>query len=183
MPTVLVVFLVIVLVLQLIMLAVLSSFGFTLFTGSPYVPTHPVRARRMLEFVDLKEGETILDLGSGNGAILFCAAEEFGARQAIGYEINPVLVWWSRLRAVVRRATKRVQTQRKNIFSVTLPQVDVVAIFLIPQTMEKLREKLARELAPETRIISRGFTFPKVEPRKKLENDTGWYYLYFAGDL
>lgn len=168
---------------QLLLLGVLASFGATLFLGSPYVPTHPIRARRMLQFADFRPGESLLDLGSGNGAILLCAAEEFGAAKAIGYEINPLLVLWSRARAALRRVASRVVTYRRNIFHAPLPQVDVVATFLIPQTMDRLREKLRRELAPDTRIISRGFVFSGVEPRKKLEGDTGWYYLYAAGDL
>ncbi len=173
----------IILALQLVLLTVLASFAFTLFLGSPWVPTQAAKARRMLEFVDFRPGESLLDLGSGDGAILFCAVEDFGARQATGFEINPLLVFAARIRGVLRRSGNRVTSLRRNIFCTPLPNVDVIATFLIPSTMKRLREKFAAELAPETRIISRGFAIPGVTPFKKREGPEEWLYLYHASDL
>lgn len=170
-------------VFQVVIAVVLVTFGATLFLGSPWVPTNRDRARRMLQFAAVAPGETLLDLGSGNGAILFCAVEDFGVRQAVGYEINPLLVWWSRLRARLRRSGKSVVTESRNMFVTPLPKVNVVATFLIPSTMKRLQEKFATELDPDTRIISRGFKIPGVTPLKKQEGPETWLYLYRAGDL
>lgn len=174
--------LIVLLAVQLGVLFVLFSFAITLFFGSPFVPTHPIRAKKMLEFVGLQPGESILDLGSGDGAILFCAVETFGARKAIGYEINPVLIALAKFRARLRRVTDRVFMERHNIFTVEFPKVDVITTFLIPSTMKRLRAKFAT-LPPETRIVSRGFLIPDVEPTKKQEGPDEWLYLYTAGDL
>lgn len=179
----LIVILLAILAVQLIFLLILASFGVTLFFGSPWVPTHRNRARRMLEFAAFVPGETIIDLGSGDGSILFCAVEDFGARQAIGYEINPLLVVWANIRSYIRKMGKRTMTYRKNIFTAPFPQVDVVATFLIPLTMKRLQEKFATELAPDTRIVSRGFAIPGVTPLRKHEGPEEWMYLYRAGDL
>lgn len=175
--------LLVLLALQILVLTALASFAVTLFLGSPWVPTPRGRARRMMEFVGLRPGESVLDLGSGDGAILLCAVEEFGAAKAVGYEINPVLVAMARWRARVRRTRGRVVTERKNIFTVTLPKVDVVTTFLIPSTMKRLRRKFATELHPDTRIVSRGFMIPGVTPLQKHEGPEEWMYLYRAGDL
>ncbi|MEK7459273.1 MAG: 50S ribosomal protein L11 methyltransferase [Patescibacteria group bacterium] len=168
---------------QLIVIGVLASFAVTLFLGSPWVPTPPGRARRMLEFAEFRPGETLLDLGSGDGAILLCAVEDFGAGRATGYEINPVLVAMARWRAWLRKTQGRVVTERKNIFTTRLPDVQVVSTFLIPSTMKRLRHKFATELKPDTRIISRGFAIPGVTPAQKREGPEEWMYLYRAGDL
>lgn len=183
MSTILLAVLIALLAVQIVVLCVLASFGATLFFGSPWVPTPRGRARRMMEFVEFRPGETLLDLGSGDGAILLCAVEEFGAHRAMGYEINPVLVFMARWRAKVRRSRGRVQTYRKNIFTTRLPDVNVVATFLIPSTMKRLRKKFATELHPDTRIISRGFAIPGVTPMRKKEGPEEWMYLYRAGDL
>lgn len=183
MSTFLLAMLIILLAIQIVVLCVLASFGATLFLGSPWVPTPRGRARRMLEFVEFRPGETLLDLGSGDGAILLAAVEEFGAQKAIGYEINPILVLMARWRAKMRRTRGRVVTYQKNIFTTHLPNVNVVATFLIPSTMKRLRKKFATELEPNTRIISRGFAIPGVTPMQKREGPEEWMYLYRAGDL
>lgn len=175
--------LLVILALLLLALLVMTSFALTLFFGSPFVPTHPYRAKRMLEFASFVPGETLLDLGSGDGAILLCAVQDFGAAKAIGYEINPLLVTWARIRAHLRRIADKVTSHRKNIFNEPLPQVDVVSTFLIPSTMKRLHHKLATELHPDTRIISRGFKIPGATPIRKQEGPEVWLYLYRAGDL
>lgn len=174
--------LILLLMLQLSFLLILCSFAVTLFFGSPWVPTHPTRARKMLAFADLQPGETVLDLGSGDGAILFCAVEEFKAFQAIGYEINPVLILLAKMRAKLRKIADQVTTVRGNIFTDKLPQVDVITTFLIPSTMKKLRPRLAA-MPVETRIISRGFKIPGVTPTKQQEGPDEWLYLYRPDDL
>lgn len=174
--------LILLLALQLGILFVLSSFAVTLFFGSPWVPTQPVRARKMLAFAGLQPGETVLDLGSGDGAILFCAVEEFRAYHAIGYEINPVLIAIAKVRAKLRKLADQVTTIRGNIFTDKLPQADVITTFLIPSTMKRLRPRLAA-MPAETRIISRGFKIPGVTPSKQQEGPDEWLYLYRPDDL
>ncbi len=183
MSSILLAILIAILTVQIVTLCVLASFALTLFLGSPWVPTHRSRARRMLEFAALRPSETLLDLGSGDGAILLCAVEEFGAHKATGFEINPLLVAMARFRARVRRTKGRVVTYRKNIFTTPLPDVNVVTAFLIPSTMKRLRKKFATELDPNTRIVSRGFPIPGVIPLQKREGPDEWMYLYRAGDL
>lgn len=175
--------LLLILALQLCVLAVLVSFAVTLFVGAPWVPTPRSRARRMLEFAQFRPGETLLDLGSGDGEILLCSVEEFGAHKAIGYEINPFLVWMARFRAKIRHTRGRVVTDQKNIFTTPLLDVKVVTTFLIPSTMKRLRTKFATELHPDTRIVSRGFVIPGVTPVQKKEGPEEWMYLYRADDL
>ncbi|MBI1908307.1 50S ribosomal protein L11 methyltransferase [Candidatus Uhrbacteria bacterium] len=174
--------LVILLVIQLVVLFVLLSFGITLFFGSPWVPTHPSRAKRMFAFAALQPGETVLDLGSGDGAILICAIEDFGARHAFGYEINPVLIAMARVRAKLRGIRDRVTTIRANIFTDKIIHADVITTFLMPSTMKRILPRLAA-LPQETRIVSRGFQIPGVAATKKQEGPEEWLYLYTAGDL
>lgn len=174
--------LVVLLIIQFIIIFVLLSFGITLFFGSPWVPTHRSRARRMLEFANFKDGETVLDLGSGDGAILFCAVEDFGARHAFGYEINPILIAMARCRAKLRKLERAVTTVKANIFKDKIVHADVITTFLIPSTMKRLLPRFAA-LPPHTRIVSRGFAIPGVAATKKQEGPEEWLYLYTAGDL
>src|ERR1017187_3366549 len=54
---------------------------------APYYPTPELVVQKMLEFGGLKAGETMFDLGSGDGRIVFMAARMFNAN-AIGVELD-----------------------------------------------------------------------------------------------
>jgi transcriptional regulator with XRE-family HTH domain len=56
------------------------------FTGV-YQSSPPVRLAKSLKVVGVKAGESLLDLGSGNGLVVFVSAGVFGAR-SIGWELN-----------------------------------------------------------------------------------------------
>ena len=73
----------------------------------PYVPTPQEVVDRMLELAQVKKGDVVYDLGSGDGRIVVTAAKKYGVR-AIGFEIDPerikesteninkagVNIWW-----------------------------------------------------------------------------------------
>ncbi|HSD12120.1 MAG TPA: hypothetical protein VLC10_01050, partial [Patescibacteria group bacterium] len=58
--------------------------------GPPFVGSKPAALAAMTALGALKEGETFVDLGAGDGRLLIAAARA-GCRAA-GYEINPFLV-------------------------------------------------------------------------------------------
>lgn len=157
---------------------VIASFGVTIFWGAPYVGTPKAIVRRMIKLADGKPGDTILDLGSGSGAILIVAAKEFGMK-AIGYEINPFLRLVTRIRARLYGVTDRVEVRRGNIFFVDLPAVDVVTLFLLPAMVERLKPKLLAELDGQTRIIARDFHLQGWAPYAK----DGWLHAYRTKDV
>ena len=85
---------VILIVLAVIFLAVV---GFGVIFGAPFVPTRKIWIREALDLANIRKNDTVVDLGSGNGEVLKMAISA-GAKKAVGYEINPILVLWSRLR-------------------------------------------------------------------------------------
>ncbi len=183
MSTPLFIFLCILLAVLIVASYVIVSFGVTIVFGAPYVGTSAARAREMLKFVDLKPGETVLDIGSGNGSILLVAAQEFGAKKGIGIEINPLLVWSARARARMRGLASKLTFKRRNAFRESIPKVDVLVLYLLGGMMDKLEPKLAKKLDPNTRIISRGFEFSHVKPYATKVKNGHHFYLYRAKDL
>ncbi len=119
----------------------------------------------MLELAQIRPGEVVFDLGSGDGTLVLAAARA-GAK-AIGIEINPFLVVFSRLR--IKRQGLR---EKANIISAdfrisSLSTADVVFMYLLPNTVKNLQEKLLRELKPGARIVSNSFPFPAWLPAKE----------------
>lgn len=130
--------------------------------GAPFVPSNRKKVNIMLELADLKSGEKVIDLGSGNGKILIEAAQK-GCR-AIGVEINPFLVLFSRIRNRLFKLNHLIKIEKKDLRCYPLTDFDAVFIYLLPKTMSKIKKKLEIELKPGARIISNAFPFPDWEP-------------------
>ena len=113
----------------------LFSMLFPHYLGGPYVPSQRDDVRQMLEPANVKSGELVVDLGAGDGRVLFLAAREYGAR-AVGVEISPLrvaLVW---LKARLFGLGGQIQIQLGNLYHTDLSQADVVTLYLLPtQTM------------------------------------------------
>ena len=109
----------------------------------------------------------MVDLGSGDGRILFAAAQH-GAH-CIGIEINPLLVWYTRLRILLGRKSS-VTVRRTNLWKVDLSQADVVTIYMVPIYMQKLKEKVQSEMKPGSRIVAAVHPFPDWPPTEHDEN-------------
>lgn len=130
------------------------------FTGAPFVLTKTPAAKSMIRLAHLKKGTIVYDLGSGNGKLLFLAAKE-GAH-ARGIEINPFLVFYSNLRAYFSPYRYQIKTYWKNLWTTDLRGADVVFLYLIPWKMEKLEEKIKREMKKGSLVISNSFIFPNL---------------------
>ncbi|MEK7105223.1 MAG: SAM-dependent methyltransferase [Patescibacteria group bacterium] len=157
---------------------VIASFGVTALWGAPFVGTPATIVRRMLVLAEAKAGETVMDLGSGTGAILILAAKEFQMK-AIGYEINPFLRVITRLKAWHAGVADRVEVRGGNIVGITLPEAEVVTLFLLEPLVERLRPKLIAELPETTRIIARDFHL-KHWPHYA---EDGWLRAYRKQDV
>ena len=136
--------------------------------GSPCLSTHQKQARLMIELAELKPGMKVVDLGSGLGRLLFLAADS-GA-DATGYELNPVLYWFTKLRAKLKKTPGRVEARWQSLFDADVRSADVVFCFLFNGYMPKLDKKLFSEMKPGAKII--GYTFP-FKNRKYFKKEQG----------
>lgn len=130
--------------------------------GGPFIRSAKKRIATMLELAAIQPGERVVDLGSGDGTLVLEAARR-GA-YATGVEINPFLVWYTRLRIKKAGLSGRASVIRGDLWRYPLSDTDVVLLYLLPSTMEKLKEKLARELPPHARIVSNAFILPDWTP-------------------
>ncbi len=131
--------------------------------GLPWFPTRAGRIRKALLLAQLKPGETIYDLGAGDGRVLIMAAREFGAR-AIGIEISPVhcLVAW--LAAVFNRVDGQVSIRLGNFYTARLSDADVVFAYMTSKEAPRIRPHLERQLRPGTRIVTISFDIDCWQP-------------------
>ena len=127
--------------------------------GAPYVATPRQTVRQMLELAEVGSKDMVYDLGSGDGRVLWLAAQEFGAR-AVGVEIDPFRYTWTKLLIRFKGLREQVEVIRADFFKVDLSSATVVTAYLLRDTNRKLIEKLARELPSGARVVSRKYIFP-----------------------
>ena len=125
---------------------------------SVFVPTPQDIVEKMLELAAVKKNDVVYDLGSGDGRIVITAAQKFGCR-SIGYELDKELVESSRTKADAAGVKSLVTFERKDLFTADLHDADVIAVFLLPQQLEKLVPQLEK-MKPGSRVVSHQFEIP-----------------------
>jgi 16S rRNA A1518/A1519 N6-dimethyltransferase RsmA/KsgA/DIM1 with predicted DNA glycosylase/AP lyase activity len=154
-----------------IVLAIILALQFVvLFLGAPYVPTLREQRQNALDLLDLKPGQTLIDLGSGDGAMLITAAKQ--GINAVGYEINPLLVYISWLRT--RRYRKHVKIVYGNFWQKKWPQADAIFVFLTDRYMKRLDANIKNRFKKPLKLVTYGFSLPD----KKAVNKKGACFLY-----
>jgi SAM-dependent methyltransferase len=117
----------------------------------PFVVTPSEIVERMLRMAEVKAGDTLIDLGSGDGRIVIEAAKR-GAR-AYGVDIDPALVKLATENAQAAGVAARARFEARDIFDTDLSGASVVAFYLLPEVNAKLLPRLLA-LKPGTRIVS-----------------------------
>ena len=124
-----------------------------------WVPTPDEVVQKMLELAQVRRGERVVDLGSGDGKIAIAAAHR-GAI-ARGIEYNPDMVEVSKRNA--EKAGVKVDFVRGDIFESKFTEADVVTLYLLPTLNERLRPILLA-MKPGTRVTSHAFRMGDWEP-------------------
>src|SRR3982751_238116 len=92
---------------------IIVCFAGVLLFGAPYLPTLKPQIQTALKLADLKSGQTLLELGCGDGKVLIAAAQR--GLHVVGYELNPLLFLVAWLRT--RRYRKQVRVVWGNFWS------------------------------------------------------------------
>ncbi|HUI01346.1 MAG TPA: hypothetical protein VLX56_06925 [Nitrososphaerales archaeon] len=134
------------------------SFVLPFLTGAPWVPSSNEMVRKMLMLANVKPGEEVYDLGSGDGRVVILSAKEFGARST-GIEIDVFRALYSKLLIRLLGLQGKARVIWSSFYKVDLSRADVVTVYLLPETNNKLTPKLEEELRPTSRVVSHAFRF------------------------
>jgi SAM-dependent methyltransferase len=142
--------------------------------GAPYLPTLSRQAEDALDLLDLNSGQTMLELGCGDGRVLLAAAKR--GVHSVGYEINPVLVVVARL--MTWRYRGIVSVRWGNYWNANWPRADGIYVFLLDRYMRKLDTKVTQWQQGSVRVVSYAFAVPGRKPSKQ----TNGLFLYLYDD-
>ncbi len=135
---------------------------------APFVPSPSVVVEYMLKLADLKAGEVLFDMGSGDGRTVIMAAKTFGAR-GVGIELREDLA--KKALATIHESglDGRVTIVNDDMFNVNLTSADVVYLYLTTSANEKVKPKLDRDLKRGARVVSHDYEIVGWRP-EKIEN-------------
>ena len=138
--------------------------------AGPYVPSPQSVVADMLKVAEVGPNDFVIDLGSGDGRIVLTAAKVFGAR-GFGVEIKDELVQKSNEAARKEGLADRVKFLKQDLFKTDISQATVLTMYLLPDTVNLLKDKFLAELRPGTRIISHDYPLTGWIPEKYIQMD------------
>lgn len=132
---------------------------------APYYPTPETIVDKMLALGGLKAGEKMFDLGSGDGRIVIMAADKYRANAA-GVELDKDLVRQSMDKIQSLRLQKTARIINGDILTQDYSSADLITVYLLPLSNDKVRPILEKQLKKGTRIVSHDFEFSGWTPTK-----------------
>jgi ribosomal protein L11 methylase PrmA len=141
-----------------------------------YVPTPQEVVEDMLRLANIRKGEVLYDLGSGDGRIPVTAARLYGIR-AVGIDIDPYRIREANQNARKSGVAKLVEFRQQDLFESDFREATVVTLYLLPDLNLRLCPQLMAQLRPGTRVLSHQFDMGDWKPEKTLES--GGRTVYF----
>ncbi|KAJ2942814.1 hypothetical protein O0L34_g15001 [Tuta absoluta] len=142
----------------------------------PYVPATTDQLAGVTRALAGRSGK-LLDVGSGDGRIVFTAAK-LGFK-ADGVELNPWLVYYSRIAALLDPKSRGTKFYRRNLWTFDLKPYNNIVIFGVEQMMKEFENKLLKEASPDTVVVVCRFPLPNMIPVETIGHgvDTVWKYV------
>jgi predicted RNA methylase len=150
----------------------------------PAIPTPQLIVERMLTAGRVRPGEMVYDLGSGDGRIVIMAAQKFGAR-AVGVELMPDIARKARDRVQMLGLADRITIVEGSALRVDLSPADVVTMWFLTNSNERLRPNLEKHLKVGARVVSNEFPVRGWKPAEVVHVKIGkmehTIYVYEMG--
>ncbi|MBX3561564.1 MAG: class I SAM-dependent methyltransferase [Sphingomonas sp.] len=121
-----------------------------------YVVTDYEVVDAMLALAQIRPGDDVIDLGSGDGRILIAAARSHGAH-GLGVDIDPARIRESNDNARAAGVTGRVEFRRQDLFTTPLGDAEVLTLYLSSEINRQLRPRILAEMQPGARVVSHDF--------------------------
>ena len=138
------------------------------FGVAPFVPTPFVAVHEVLKHAKIKKGDIVYDLGAGDGRFLHFAEKDYGAR-AIGYEVDPVVFLYAKIRQWLFGWKGTVI--RANFKTKDVKNADVIVCYMMTHSLKKLQGFFEKKIAGGTRVVSYVFEIGDLKPKKVIPRD------------
>jgi SAM-dependent methyltransferase len=137
----------------------------------PFAATPHEAVAEMLRLAEVGPEDVVYDLGSGDGRIVIAAARDFGARAAVGIDLDPRRVEEGQENAEKAGVAARTRFLRDDIFKADFSEATVLALYLTPRILNEAAPRFLEQLKPGSRIVTYRFAFRDWIPARETELD------------
>lgn len=145
----------------------------------PYVPVGNKPMKKAFSMLNVRKGDQMVDIGSGDGKFILYAARQVEAT-CVGIEINWFLHFLAVTKSKLTRTKGKAVFKHASFWNESFTQYNRVYLFNMPSVIRKLSERLVKELKDDALIVS--VMFPVESPLLKLKSTDGsgkkTIYLY-----
>ena len=142
---------------------------------SPFQPTVNENLIKILHKINLSPTDVLVDLGCGDGRVLFHAAF-MQCSKSIGFELNQELAQQVDEKIKELGLEESVSVICMDFLKADISEATVIYLYLLPEAIEKLRTKLEEAFTFKTRVIvSLHFPIPWLQGEQYLN-----FYIYVA---
>jgi hypothetical protein len=131
---------------------------------APFVPTPESVVLAMVRMAEIADDSLVIDLGAGDGRLLFAAVDAASNVSGIGYELHEGRAEKIEAESHRRVPVKPVAVIREDIRTANVSAADVVFVYLLDPSNMALRDKLRGEMKAGARLISHDFGMGDWKP-------------------
>ena len=142
-----------------------------------FVPTPHEVVEAMLNVAQVRKGDVLYDLGSGDGRIPITAAQKYEIARGVGIDINPERIKEAN-ENLLKAGVKQVSFINADLFESNLSDATVITLYLLPELNLRLLPKLLKEVKPGTRIVSHAFDMGDAKPQETLNVNGRTVYFW-----
>ena len=130
----------------------------------PFAPSPMHVVQKMIEVAEIKKGDILYDMGSGDGRIVIEAAKKYGIR-GVGIDLNPELVAKARENAEKEGVSHLVEFRAQDGLTVDISEATVVTLYMFKWFNNALRPKL-QKLKTGSRVVAHDFDIDDWKPTR-----------------
>jgi hypothetical protein len=142
---------------------------------APFIPSRPRALKKIVEEINLQDGQVFFELGAGSAPLLRRLARRYPNVKFIGIENS--LIPWS-IGILLALPYRNIKIIKQNFWQTDLSQADFIYCFLNVRVMRELENKFKTNCKPGATIISYIFKLPNTEPVKILAIGQAKIYFY-----
>jgi len=170
----------------LLIVIIIFLFSSSRFSPIPYFPSNKKDLNMIIKALNLKNKQVVIDLGSGDGIVIFAAAKQAWKKKLstefVSIEINPVLIAIQFLKRLFSPNRKNIKIVRGDIFNIDYSQHivyknPVFYIYISPWHMEKTVGNIIRQVKYFS-LVSYMYPVSFIKNRGKKISGVNEIFLY-----